>query len=127
MKRPAEAELAILNVLWDRGPSSVRDVHEALAASRETGYTTTLKLMQIMTGKRLVARDDAARAHVYVALCSRADIQRDLLADLMQRAFAGSASALVLQALSIQSTSKEELIAIRELIDRAAKQRRRDG
>jgi predicted transcriptional regulator len=116
LPRPTDAELAILRVVWERGPSTVRQVHEALQA-RETGYTTTLKLMQIMAEKGLVTRDESSRTHVYAARVSRDQTQRQLVSDLMDRAFGGSAAALVLQALSAQPTSPEELRQIRKLID----------
>jgi predicted transcriptional regulator len=114
--RPTDAELAILQVLWARGPSTVRQVHQALAASRETGQTTTLKLMQIMAEKGLVRRDESARTHIYSARLSRERTQRQLVADLANRAFGGSAAALVMQALSAQAPSAEELREIRRLI-----------
>jgi predicted transcriptional regulator len=124
--RPTDAELAILRVLWDRGPSTVRDVYEALA-SRETGYTTTLKLMQIMIAKGLVTRDESSRTHVYVAQASRTRTQRQLVSDLMARAFGGSASALVLQALKAGSASTDELREIQRLIETFRKEGRRHG
>ena len=116
LPRPTDAELAILRVLWDRGPSTVRHVHEALAGSRETGYTTTLKLMQIMAEKGLVTRDESSRTHVYDARVSRDVTQRELVSDLLDRAFGGSAAALVLQALSAQPASSRELAEIQRLI-----------
>jgi predicted transcriptional regulator len=114
--RPTDAELAILNVLWTRGPSTVREVHQALAPSRETGQTTTLKLMQIMAEKGLVRRDESARTHVYSARLSREQTQRQLVSDLAARAFGGSAAALVLQALSAEMPTDDELREIRRLI-----------
>ena len=117
MRRPTDGELAILGVLWERGPSTVRDVHLALADSRDTGYTTTLKLMQIMAEKGLVTRDDSERTHVYAARWSQEKMQRHMVSDLMERAFGGSASALVLQALSSRAASADELQKIQELID----------
>lgn len=118
MPRPTDAELAILNVLWERGPSTVRDVHEALSTSQATGYTTVLKLMQIMTEKGLVVRDESQRAHVYEARQSEQRTQRQLLSDLADRAFGGSPAKLVLQALSGRRTSVEEMNEIRHLLDR---------
>src|SRR5262245_29866753 len=97
-RRPTDAELAILRVLWARGPSTVRQVTEALG--RGTGYTTTLKLLQIMTDKRLVARDESSRTHVYRAAFSEDETQRQLVGDLVDRVFGGSAAKLVLQALA---------------------------
>jgi predicted transcriptional regulator len=122
--RPTDAELVILGVLWTQGPSTVRQVHEALAEDRETGYTTTLKLMQIMPDKRLVERDESSRTHVYTASMSEEHTQRQLLNDLVDRAFGGSAAALVLRALSSRQTSDEELREIRKLIDEAREERR---
>jgi predicted transcriptional regulator len=115
--RPTDAELAILRVLWERGPATVRQVHEALAGARATGYTTTLKLMQIMAEKGLVTRDESVRTHVYEVRLSREQTQRQLVSDLLDRAFGGSASALVLQALRAGDATPEELQQIRELID----------
>jgi predicted transcriptional regulator len=116
LPRPTDSELAILRVLWERGPSTVRAVHEALAGSRETGYTTTLKLMQIMAEKGLVRRDVSERTHVYTARLSQARTQRQLVAELLERAFGGSAAALMQQALSAGRTSPEELEKIQQLI-----------
>lgn len=118
MPRPTDAELAILSVLWDRGPSTVRDVHEVLAERQPTGYTTVLKLMQIMTEKGLVVRDESQRAHVYEARYSEQRTQRQLLSDLAERAFGGSAAKLVMQALSGRKATPGELNEIRELLDR---------
>lgn len=115
--RPTDAELAILQVLWQHGPSTVREVHEKLSGTRETGYTTTLKLMQIMAEKGLVTRDESARTHVYHARRSRDATQRQLVSDLLDRAFGGSAAALVMQALSAHPASAEELREIRRLVD----------
>ena len=117
LSKPTDAELAILRVLWERGACTVRQVHEALADTRETGYTTTLKLMQIMADKGLVTRNEAARTHVYSATAGQAQTQQQLLRDLMDRAFGGSAAALVLRALSAEDTSESELREIRQLID----------
>src|SRR5919106_3583235 len=104
LPRPTDAELAILRVLWERGPSTVRDVHEALSTTQVTGYTTVLKLMQIMTEKGLVVRDESQRAHIYEARSSEQKTQRQLLADLADRAFGGSPAKLVMQALSGRRT-----------------------
>lgn len=119
LPRPTDAELEILRVLWERGPSTVRQVHEVLAATRETGYTTTLKLMQIMAEKGLVTRDERARTHIYAARGSQESTQRQLIRDLVARAFGGSAATLVLRALSSHQTSDDELREIRRLIDDA--------
>jgi BlaI family transcriptional regulator, penicillinase repressor len=117
--RPTDAELEILRVLWELGPATVRQVHEALADTRETGYTTTLKLMQIMADKGLVTRDESARTHIYAATVTQVHTQRQLVKDLVDRAFGGSAKALVLRALSDDGTTAEELREIRKLIDDA--------
>src|SRR5262245_22587456 len=116
LPRPTDAELAILRVLWERGPSTVRHVHEALAEARETGYTTTLKLMQIMVEKGLVTRDESTRTHVYEARLGRDETQRQLVSDLVDRAFGGSAAQLVLQAINARPTTPDELQEIQQLI-----------
>jgi BlaI family transcriptional regulator, penicillinase repressor len=116
--RPTDAELAILRVLWERGPSTVRQVHEALGTrERQTAYTTALKLLQIMTEKGLVRRDETDRTHVYQARLSEEQTQRQLVRDLLERAFGGSSSKLVLQALNAKRASPEELAEIRTLIE----------
>ncbi len=115
--RPTDAELAILRVLWERGASTVRQVHEVLLRERPTAYTTALKLLQIMTEKGLVRRDETDRTHVYHARLSQEQTQRQLVRDLVDRAFGGSASKLVMQALAAKRTSTEELTEIRRLID----------
>ncbi len=117
LPRPTEAELAILRVLWERGASTVREVTEALQAARGTGYTTALKLLQIMTEKGLVQRDDSARAHAYAAVASAETTQRQLVSDLLERAFGGSARQLVLQALSAKRASRDELAEIRRVLE----------
>ena len=117
--RPTDAELSILRILWNRGPSTVRQVHDELARERPgAAYTTALKLLQIMTEKGLVVRDESQRAHIYEARLSEQRTQRQLLGDLLDRAFGGSPAKLVMQALSGRKTSAEELSAIRELLDR---------
>lgn len=119
LPRPTDSELGILRVLWRRGPSTVREVHEALreASGGESGYTTTLKLMQIMTDKGLVVRDETQRAHVYAARASEQRTQRQLVSDLLERAFGGSPAQLAMQALSTKRTSPEELSQLRALLD----------
>jgi predicted transcriptional regulator len=114
LPRPTEAELAILQVLWERGPATVRQVYEALE-ERATGYTTTLKLMQIMAEKGLVTRDLTQRSHVYAAALERKHTQKQLVSDLVRRAFGGSAAQLVMHALA-HPASKEELAEIRKVI-----------
>ncbi len=121
LPRPTDAELAILRVLWERGPSTVRDVTEALQKVRGTGYTTALKLMQIMTDKGLVQRDDTQRTHIYSAVAAAEVTQKQLVSDLLERAFGGSAQQLILQALSSKKASRLELAEIRKLIDEMEK------
>ena len=114
-RKPTDAELEILTVLWDRGPSTVREVSDVLG--RTDAYTTILKLLQIMTEKRLVTRRESGRLHVYSAASSRGQTQRHLVRDLLRRAFDGSAAQLVLQALSAGKATPEELEEIRQLLD----------
>jgi BlaI family transcriptional regulator, penicillinase repressor len=114
MRKPTDAEVAILRVLWARGPSTVREVAEALG--RETGYTTVLKLLQIMTEKRLVVRDVSSRTHIYRAAQSQDQTERRLVGDLLDRVFDGSAAKLLLQALAARRASPEELDEIRKLL-----------
>ena len=115
--RPTDGELAILRVLWERGPGTVREIQEGLAGSREVGYTTVLKRLQIMTEKGLVRRNETERAHVYAARAPREQTERQLVGDLLDRAFAGSASTLVMRALSSKKASSEELARIRKFLD----------
>jgi BlaI family transcriptional regulator, penicillinase repressor len=117
--RPTDAELAILRILWDRGPSTVRQVHDILGLERQAAYTTALKLLQIMTEKGLVERDERDRTHIYRARLSEETTQRQLVRDLADRAFGGSASKLVMQALAAKRASAEELRDIRKAIDDA--------
>jgi BlaI family penicillinase repressor len=118
LSRPTDAELAILRVLWQRGESTVRQVHDVLSQEREMGYTTVLKLMQIMTEKGLVERDESERTHVYQTRLTQEQTQQQLVGDLLNKAFGGSASQLVLQALSAKPASAEELTQIRQLLDK---------
>jgi predicted transcriptional regulator len=116
-KRPTDAELAILQVLWRRGSGTVREVFDELNEDRDTGYTTVLKLMQIMTEKGLLKRDTSVRPQVYRAVRSERQTQRQLLGDLVDRAFGGSPGSLVLQALSARQATPEEREQIRALLD----------
>ena len=116
-KRPTTSELAILRILWTLGPSTVREVHERLCAGKPTGYTTVLKLLQIMTEKDLVLRDEKQRAHVYRARIPEDQTQTQLVRDLVDKVFAGSASRLVMHALSGKRASADELAEIRRLLD----------
>lgn len=115
--RPTDAELAILRVLWPLGLATVRQVQEALNQDRETGYTTVLKLMQIMHEKKLLTRDESERTHVYRAALSEEQTQRQLVDHLLERAFGGSARQLVMQVLSTRKASTNELAQIRGLLD----------
>jgi predicted transcriptional regulator len=116
--KPTEAELAILRVLWEGKARTVREIQNVLNESRPTGYTTVLKLIQIMTEKGLVERDTTCRPQVYRARFSQEQTQRQLLRDLLHRAFGGSVKALVLQALATKKSSAEELAAMEKLLDR---------
>ena len=132
LPRPTDAELEILRVLWAHGPSTVRQVNARLSAGREVGYTTTLKIMQIMAEKGLVSRDESDRTHVYFARATESQTQRQLVSDLMDRAFGGSAAALVLQALSAQPASRAEIEESERLIrdyqsEQTTKERKRGG
>ena len=115
--RPTDTELAILRILWKRGASTVRQVHEALSRERPAAYTTALKMLQIMTDKGLVRRDVSDRTHVYQPKLTEEQTQRQLVRDLVDRAFGGSASKLVLQALTTRRATSEELAEIRRLIE----------
>ncbi|MBS1806230.1 MAG: BlaI/MecI/CopY family transcriptional regulator [Acidobacteria bacterium] len=116
--RPTEAELELLQILWQKEPATVRDIYDALNEEKVSGYTTVLKLLQIMTTKGLVVRDEAARAHVYRAAFSQDTMQSRLLSDLSNRLFAGSAAQLALHALSMAPASDDELAEIRALLER---------
>src|SRR5271169_6040361 len=115
--RPTDAELEILTVLWSTGPATVREIHSVISRRRPAQYSTVLKFMQIMAEKGLVRRDEKERAHIYEAARPREWTQRQLAGDLLERAFAGSAKALMIGALSARKTSKKELAEIRKLLD----------
>jgi predicted transcriptional regulator len=117
--RPTDAELAILRVLWERGPSTVRQVFEVLSAEKDLGYTTVLKMLQIMHDKGLVQRDTTDRVHVFSTSQTQTQTQRHLLDDLLDKAFGGSSTSLVMQALATRKASREELAEIRKLLDQA--------
>jgi len=117
LPRPTDAELMILRVLWEHGPASVRDVQRALSRSKPTGYTTALKLIQIMTEKGLVQKDDSVRPQIYRARKRPEATQRQLLNDLLDRAFGGSVKQLVLQLLASNKAAPRELAAIERLLD----------
>ena len=114
--KPTEAELSLLNVLWQMGPATVRQIHDVVSQSQKTGYTTVLKILQIMHEKSLVIRDETNRAHVYAAANSEMQTQSSLLKDLVIKAFGGSTSKLVMRALD-ESTSQEEIADIRQLLN----------
>lgn len=114
---PSNAELEILQVLWRDGPQTVRDVHAEIAAQRDVGYTTVLKTMQVMAEKGLVRRDESARSHIYTAVAVEARVKRRLVTDLLNKAFGGSTSELVMQALSANRATPDEIRRIRELLD----------
>lgn len=116
-RKPTASELEILQVLWERGPSTVREVHEALRARRPIGYTTVLKFMQIMAAKGTVRRDEQQRAHVYEAVQPAEKTKRQLALDVLQRVFDGSASELMMHALAGRKTSKQEVDELRRLLD----------
>ena len=115
--KPTASELEILQVLWGRGPSTVREVHDALAAKRPIGYTSVLKLMQIMTAKGTVRRDEQQRAHVYEAVQPAEKTKRQLALDVLQRVFDGSASELMMHALAGRKASQEEIDEMRRLLN----------
>jgi len=120
--KPTESELEILQVLWDRGQASVRDVHEELLKTKEAGYTTTLKLMQIMHEKGLVKRDDSVKTHIYQAAVSKEKTQKHLLGKMIDTLFGGSPTQLVMQALGNHKASEIELEEIQKLLDNLKKQ-----
>ena len=115
--RPTDREVAILRILWDRGPSTVRQVNEAMNQDRDTGYTTTLKLMQIMAEKGLLIRDESQWKHVYRPTATEERTQKQLVRDLLERAFSGSAEKLVMRALSAKKVSPDQLARIRRMLD----------
>ena len=124
--RPTDAELAILRVLWTRGASTVRQVHDSLVRERPTAYTTALKMLQIMTEKGLVRRDERERTHVYHARLTEDQTQRHMVRVLLDRAFGGSAAKMVMQALSAKRASAEEMTEIRKMINQREAQDERD-
>ena len=116
MTKLSENELKIMQILWDQGPSSVRDVHEKISEDKDSGYTTTLKLMQIMAAKGIAVRDTSARTHIYSAALSEQKTKKDLLSRFISSTFKGSSSSLVLQALGNGNTTQKELDEIKALI-----------
>jgi BlaI family transcriptional regulator, penicillinase repressor len=123
-RKPTSSELEILHVLWERGPSTVREVHQALNEKRPMGYTSVLKLMQIMTAKGTVRRNEQQRAHVYEAVQPEEKTKRDFAMDMLQRVFDGSASELMMHALAGRKASKEEIDEMRRLLNEHERQTR---
>jgi predicted transcriptional regulator len=123
--RPTDAELAILKVLWRRGPSTVREVHEEIRATQETAYTTTLKLLQIMAEKGIVARDESQKSHVYRPLHAEEQVKTGFVRDLIDKVFQGSASQLVISALGTKPATPGEIDEIRRMLDELSKKRKR--
>jgi BlaI family transcriptional regulator, penicillinase repressor len=123
-QKPTASELEILRVLWGRGPSTVREVHEALSAKKSLGYTTVLKLLQIMTTKGTVRRNETQRAHVYEACLPAEQTKRQLAGDMLQRVFEGSASQLMMHALAGNRASRDEIEEIRRMLDEYERNRR---
>lgn len=118
---PSNSELEILRILWKRGPSTVRGVHDELKRERDVGYTTVLKIMQVMAEKKIVTRDESERSHVYKAAVEEKSVKRRLVSDLLDKAFDGSAAQLVMQALSDKRASAEDLRKIRKLLDESSR------
>jgi len=124
-QKPTSSELEILRVLWLRGPSTVREVHEALSEKKSLGYTTVLKLLQIMTAKGTVRRNETQRAHVYEACLPAEQTKRQIAGDMLQRVFEGSASQLMMHALAGSKASAEEISELRRLLDEYERSRPR--
>ena len=120
--KPTESELEILNILWSKGPSTVKDVHEQLTATKNVGYTTTLKIMQIMLDKQLVTRDASSKIHIYQSAVDKTQAQGQMVQRLIETVFNGSAMQLVMQALGNHNTSAAELAMIQEYLDKQTKQ-----
>ncbi len=124
MSKPTEAELEVLQVLWEKGACTVKQVHEALAKNKEVGYTTTLKIMQNMYDKKLLSREPAGRSHIYTAMVSEEATQQKLLDRFLKSAFGGSAMKLVMQALGNHQPSKEEIESIKALLEQKEKEKK---
>ena len=123
--KPTESELEILSILWQKGPGTVRDVHDELTKKKEAGYTTTLKLMQNMLEKKLLKRDTTARSHVFTAAVTQKDTQTQLLRKMINTAFNGSAANMVMQALGSYKASAEELEQIKQYLEEIEKQNKK--
>jgi len=126
-QKPTSSELEILRVLWSRGPSTVREVHEALSEKKSLGYTSVLKFLQIMTAKGTVRRNETQRAHVYEACLPAEQTKRQIAGDVLQRVFEGSASQLMMHALAGRKASAEEITELRRLLDRYEKDQSEKG
>ncbi len=124
LPKPTAAELAILRVLWDNGPSTVREVHDVLSKKREIGYTTVLKIMQIMTDKGIVLRDESNRSHIYEPKLAAEQTQKQLVKDLLDKAFGGSLPKLVMNALAAKRTSSKDLAEIKKILREAEKKKK---
>lgn len=122
--KPTESELEILNILWEKGPCTVREIHEVLEKTKEAGYTTTLKLMQIMNEKNLVNRDASSKTHIYQANISQEDTQGQMVKKMIDTVFNGSAMDLVMQALGNHKASKDELELIKQYLEQAEKKKK---
>lgn len=120
--KPTESELEILRILWDKGTATVREVHEVLSEHKEAGYTTTLKLMQIMFEKGIVSRDDSSKTHIYSAAITRESTQQQLVGKMINSLFGGSSTQLVMQALGNHAPNQDELAEIQRLLDNLKKQ-----
>jgi predicted transcriptional regulator len=120
--KPTEAELSLLNILWQMGPATVRQIHEAVSTTHKTGYTTVLKILQIMHEKSLVVRDETNRAHIYAAANSEMHTQSSLIKDLISKAFGGSTSKLIMRAID-ESTSAKDIDDIRQLLNSLEKEK----
>ena len=117
LNKPTESEMNILQVLWEQGPSTVREVHEVLSETKDSGYTTTLKLMQIMNEKGLLNRNDDARSHIYTAAVKKESIQKQVVSKMINGLFKGSSAKLVMHALGNHRASKEEILQIKKYLD----------
>ena len=117
LPRPTEGELELLRILWERGPSTVRDIHQDLSSRRPLGYTSVLKLLQIMTDKGLVEREESGKAHIYHPAASQNETQDQLVRDISERLFAGSAAQLAMHALALEPVNDHDLETLRTLID----------
>lgn len=124
--KPTESEMEILQVLWDKGPSTVREIHEELSATKDSGYTTTLKLMQIMNEKGLLKRNDSAKSHVYTALIKKESVQKQVVNKMINSLFKGSSAKLVMHALGNHQASEEEINEIKKYLNEMQSMRKNE-